>query len=76
VRAFAQTHRYEPKQIAVDFPILLDLIIQKRVGDRPDRYEPRAIKRRPKPYRLLMMPRREANRRIERGEIIYERIKN
>jgi hypothetical protein len=76
VRAFEQTHLYEPKQIAADFPILLDLIIQKRVGDRPDRYEPRAIKRRPKPYRLLMMARREAKRRIERGETIYERIKN
>jgi Transposase DDE domain len=76
IRAFEQTHLYEPKQIAADFPLLLDLIVQKRVGDRPDRYEPRAIKRRPKPYRLLMMARREAKRRIERGEIIYERIKH
>jgi Transposase DDE domain len=76
VRAFEETHLYEPKEIAADFPRLLDLIVQKRVGDRPDRYEPRAIKRRPKPYRLLMMPRWEAKRRIERGEIIYERIKN
>jgi len=76
VRAFEETHLYEPKEIAADFPLLLDLIVQKRVGDRPDRYEPRAIKRRPKPYRLLMMPRWEAKRRIERGEIIYERIKH
>jgi hypothetical protein len=75
IRAFEETHLYEPKQIAADFPLLLELIVQKRVGDRPDRYEPRAIKRRPKPYRLLMMKRREAKRRIERGEIIYERIK-
>jgi Transposase DDE domain len=76
MRAFEETHLYEPKQIAADLPLLLDLIIQKRVGDRPDRYEPRAIKRRPKPYRLLTMPRPEAKRRIERGEIIYQRIKH
>jgi hypothetical protein len=75
IRAFEAGHFYQPKQIAADLPRLLDLIIQKRVGDRPDRYEPRAIKRRPKPYRLLRMPRWEAKRRIERGEIIYERIK-
>jgi hypothetical protein len=76
VRAFEEIHLYDPREIAADFPLLLDLIIQKRVGDRPDRCEPRAIKRRPKPYRLLMMPRDEAKRRIERGEIIYERIKH
>jgi hypothetical protein len=75
MRAFEETHLYEPKQIAADFPLLLDLISQERVGDRPDRYEPRAIKRRPKPYRLLGVPRGEAKRRIERGEIIYKRIK-
>jgi DDE family transposase len=31
-----------------------------QVGDRPDRVEPRAIKRRPKPQRLLMQPRQQA----------------
>jgi hypothetical protein len=31
-----------------------------RVGNRPNRVEPRAIKRRPKPHRLLMKPRAEA----------------
>jgi Transposase DDE domain len=75
VRAFEEAHLYDPRQIAADSPRLLHLIIQKRVGGRPDRGEPRAIKRRPKPYRLLMTPREEAKRRIERGEIIYERIK-
>jgi hypothetical protein len=76
MRAFEEAHLYEPKQIAADLPLLLGLIRQKRVGNRPDRYEPRAIKRRPKPYRLLTMPREEAKRRIERGEIIYQRIKH
>jgi len=76
VRAFEETHLYDPKAIAADFPRLLDLIIQKRVGDRLDRHEPRAVKRRPKPYHLLTMPRQEAKMRIERGEVIYERIKH
>ena len=76
VRAFEETHLYEPRQIAADFPLLLDLISQKRVGDRPDRCEPRAVKRRPKPYHLLTIPRAEAKKRIERGEILYPRIKH
>lgn len=33
-----------------------------RVGDRPDRYEPRAVKRRAKPYKHLAKPRHEARR--------------
>lgn len=36
---------------------LLVLIAQQRVGNRPGRIEPRAIKRRPKPYSLLTKPR-------------------
>jgi hypothetical protein len=37
--------------------ILLMLVAQRRVGRRPGRIEPRAVKRRPKAYRLLMQPR-------------------
>ena len=37
--------------------ILYALIAQQRVGDRPSRVEPRAIKRRPKSYPLLTQPR-------------------
>ena len=33
------------------------VIAWHRVGDRPDRLEPRAIKRRPKPHKLLTKPR-------------------
>lgn len=76
IRAFEETHLYEPTAIVADFPLLLDLIIQKRVGDRPDRCEPRAVKRRPKPYHLLTVPRAEAKGRIEGGETLYPRIKN
>lgn len=41
---------------------LLDVVATHRVGDRPDRFEPRRKKRRPKPYPLLMKPRHEAKR--------------
>lgn len=38
-----------------------------QVGDRPDRVEPRAIKRRPKPQRLLMQPRQQARAALLTG---------
>jgi hypothetical protein len=38
-----------------------------RVGDRPDRYEPRAVKRRRKNYPRLRVPRQEARRRLREG---------
>ncbi|MDT8452004.1 MAG: IS4 family transposase, partial [Gammaproteobacteria bacterium] len=39
---------------------LFRLVAQQTVGNRPGRIEPRAIKRRPKPYPLLMKPRADA----------------
>ncbi len=46
---------------------LLDAIATHRVGDRPDRYEPRRRKRRPKPYDRLMKPRWKAKRDLAKG---------
>jgi hypothetical protein len=46
---------------------LLDAVARHRVGDRPDRYEPRRRKRRPKPYDRLMKPRHEAKRAMQKG---------
>jgi hypothetical protein len=46
---------------------LLDAIATHRVADRPDRYEPRCKKRRPKPYDRLMKPRHEAKRDLLKG---------
>src|SRR3989339_666555 len=43
---------------------LLDALAVHRVGNRPDRHEPRARKRRPKPYPLLMVPRAEARKAV------------
>lgn len=47
--------------------LLLCALAREGVGDRPDRYEPRAIKRRPKPHKLLNEPREKARRRMERS---------
>ncbi len=38
-----------------------------RVGHRSDRVEPRAVKRRPKPHRLLTKPRAEARAELLAG---------
>ena len=43
---------------------LLKLIAQVRVGQRPGRLEPRARKRRPKPYPWLKVPRPQARQQI------------
>jgi len=45
---------------------LLILIAQIRVGNRPGRLEPRAVKRRPKPYSLLMMARDDARVKVKK----------
>jgi len=44
---------------------LFILIAQKQVENRPGRIEPRAIKRRPKPYKLLTEPRQFARAEIQ-----------
>jgi len=49
------------------FEQLLAAIVSHRVADRPDRYEPRRKKRRPKPYDRLMKPRQEAKRQMLKG---------
>jgi len=45
---------------------LLILMAQQVVGKRPGRIEPRAIKRRPKPYPLLVKPRAEARAEVRK----------
>ena len=73
VRAFEESHLYDPTRIEADLPRLLELVGKKRVGDRPDRSEPRAVKRRPKPYPRLKIPRRTAKRLIKLGIRLYEK---
>jgi len=42
-------------------------LAEQRVGDRPNRVEPRAVKRRPQPLALLTKPRNEARAELLRG---------
>ncbi len=44
--------------------MVLSAIARHRVGQRPDRYEPRVRKRRPKPYPLMTVPRPQARARL------------
>ena len=44
--------------------IVLSAIARHRVGTRPDRYEPRAVKRLPKPSPLWRVPRQLARARL------------
>ena len=46
---------------------LLQLIARKRVGNRPSRIEPRAVKRRPKPYPKLMQARGAARAEVRKN---------
>ena len=46
---------------------LLEAVAQHRVGDRPNRFEPRRIKRRHKHYVPLSVPRHEAKLQILKG---------
>ncbi len=43
------------------------LIAQQRVGERPGRIEPRALKRRPRPYPLLTQPRPNARANVRKN---------
>jgi len=49
-----------PEQAGACYSRMLDAIAQHRVGNRPDRVEPRKRKRRPKPYDSLNVPRQTA----------------
>jgi len=59
--AFAEGLREgTPEQRRFLWSAMLRGVAADGVGHRPDRVEPRAVKRRPKPYPLLMVPRGEA----------------
>jgi hypothetical protein len=55
-----QAQRHERRDV------LWAAIVGHRVGDRPERCEPRAVKRRPKPLRYLTKPRAEARAELLR----------
>lgn len=59
-------------QTAADAQVLWQVLLWAvgghRVGGRPDRYEPRAVKRRPKNFPRLSQPREAARRRLRRAK--------
>jgi hypothetical protein len=57
-----------PERWAEIYKELLAAIASHRVGNRPDRQEPRAKKRRPKPYPLLREPRQQERERLAKGK--------
>ena len=56
--------RARPEQLPALYDDLLEALASHRVGNRPNRFEPRAVKRRPKPHDLLTIPRAEAKRHL------------
>ena len=58
-RTYPQCKRYDIAELYL-------LIVQIRVGKRPGRVEPRAVKRRPKPYPRLKQPRQKEREKIEK----------
>lgn len=62
VTAMHEIFRHEsgrPRRRSARLGLLLNLASRRRVDVRPGRSEPRAVKRRPKPFALLTSPRRE-----------------
>ena len=54
------------RAVAALLVALRETVRAHQVGHRPDRVEPRAVKRRPKPYPLLTRPRAQARTRLLR----------
>ena len=61
--------RTTKKRLSTMYGHLLKAIVSHRVGNRPGRSEPRAVKRRRKPYPLLTKPREEARNELRRGGV-------
>ena len=71
MQALSAFDGFWPKGLFIDpdghFQNMLQAIAEHRVGHRPDRVEPRAIKRRPKPLPLLTERRPQARARLRAG---------
>jgi hypothetical protein len=72
LRAFEQNLCHCPRgRFALRCAILLVGIAQLMLPDRPGRVEPRAVKRRPKPHKLLTRPRGVLRRRLLKQQQRY-----
>ena len=56
-------------QVAMMIEVQLDSLTQLLIGKRPNRVEPRAVKRRPTPHKLLTKPREEARAELMAGAV-------
>ena len=63
LNAFISVVTARGSNIEKHYQCLLVSASQNEIGDRPDRIEPREIKRRPKSYKLLNEPRAIARKR-------------
>lgn len=64
--SWSELSRASPQTVQTMASQQFPLIAQHEVGNRPNRVEPRAVKRRPKPHRLLQKPRRQAREELLR----------
>jgi hypothetical protein len=62
-----ELNRAASGQVAGLVEAMLGSVATLRVGDRPDRVEPRVVKRRPKAYPRMQEPRQAFKRRLERA---------
>ncbi len=56
-------------QVTLIIEAQLDSLTEQLIGNRPNRVEPRAVKRRPKPHKLLTQPRAEARAQLMAGAV-------
>ncbi len=57
------------EQVVLIIEAQLDSLTEQLIGNRPNRVEPRAVKRRPKPHKLLTQPRAEARAQLMAGTV-------
>jgi len=60
-----ELNRAASNKVAGLVEVMLGAVAALRVGDRPDRVEPRVVKRRPKAYPRMQEPRQAFKRRFE-----------
>jgi hypothetical protein len=72
VTAWDHASTADPSQLSILAILQRKVIAGSCVGDRPNRVEPRAIKRRPKPHKLLTKPRQQARAELLRGKSVEQ----
>jgi hypothetical protein len=69
VNAFADNlQRYSGEQLSTQYGRLLTGIAQMKLPYRPGRVEPRAVKRRPKPHKLMTQPRHILREQLRKSQ--------